>query len=383
MRASMIAPRKVPIKILVTGGNGQLAQSLALIAHLSGAKVKGGSFTRMTPQTMQALVNILPEATNCLSEQDELRLFSRRELDICDSFAIDASFKQLKPDVVINCAAYNAVDNAETDPESAVKVNVDGPKLLAERCKRDGVMLVHISSDFVFSGEKHSPYNEQDTPSPLSVYGKSKLAGELAVRQVLGEQAYIIRTSWLYSCQGDNFVDTMQKLIAAKEQVSVIADQYGTPSWAEALAVIIFKLIKQKEVTSFDASLGAYLGTSIDANLSTQLIGKSSCDSFAPNSLFHYAAANSCSWFEFAQEIQRLRLVSNQSKKAHCNIKPISTLSWQAGHEQVLARRPKQSALNSKRVCQQLDVREGSVLKAKWQLQLKAMLNFQQVIIAN
>lgn len=370
---------QAPIKIMVTGGNGQLAQSLALIAHLSGAKVKGGSFTRMTPQTMQALVNILPEATNCLSEQDELRLFSRRELDICDSVAIDASFKQLKPDVVINCAAYNAVDNAETDPESAVKVNVDGPKLLAERCKRDGARLVHISSDFVFSGEKHSPYNEQDTPSPLSVYGKSKLAGELAVRQVLGEQAFIIRTSWLYSCQGDNFVDTMQKLFAAKEQLSVIADQYGTPSWAEALAVIIFKLIKQKEVTSF----GAYLGTSINPNISTQLIGKSSCDSVAPNSLFHYAAANSCSWFEFAQQIQQLMLADDKLIKAHCRITPITTLSWQAGHEQVLARRPKQSALNSKRVCQQLDVREGSVLKAKWQLQLKAMLNFQQVIIAN
>lgn len=379
MRASMIAPRKVPIKILVTGGNGQLAQSLALIAHLSDAKVKGGSFTRMTAQTMQALVNILPEATNCLREQDELHLFSHRELDICNSVAIDASFKQLKPDVVINCAAYNAVDNAETDPESAVKVNVEGPKLLAERCKRDGVMLVHISSDFVFSGEKHSPYNEQDTPSPLSVYGNSKLAGELAVRQVLGEQAYIIRTSWLYSCQGDNFVHTMQKLFAAKEQLSVIADQYGTPSWAEALAVIIFKLIKQKEAVNCAANLSA----SLCAGLDTHFTGRTVSDSVASNRLFHYAAASSCSWFEFAQEIQRLRLVSNKSKKAHCNIKPISTLSWQAGHEQVLARRPKQSALNNESVCQQLDVRQGSVLKAKWQQQLKGMLDFQQIIIAN
>ena len=379
MRASMIAPRKVPIKILVTGGNGQLAQSLALIAHLSDAKVKGGSFTRMTAQTMQALVNILPEVRYCLSGQDELHLLSHRELDICNSVAIDASFRLIKPDVVINCAAYNAVDNAESDSEGAFKANFEGPKLLAERCKRDGARLVHISSDFVFSGEKHSPYNEQDTPSPLSVYGNSKLAGELAVRQVLGEQAYIIRTSWLYSCQGDNFVHTMQKLFAAKEQLSVIADQYGTPSWAEALAVIIFKLIKQKEAVNY----GADLSTSICAGLDTQFTGQSVSDSVGSNSLFHYAAANSCSWFEFAQEIQRLLLVGNKSKKAHCNITPISTLSWQAGHEQVLAKRPKQSALNNESVCQQLDVREASVLKAKWQQQLKGMLDFQQIIIAN
>ncbi|MCL1095761.1 dTDP-4-dehydrorhamnose reductase [Shewanella kaireitica] len=370
---------QAPIKIMVTGGNGQLAQSLALIAHLSDAKVKAGSFTRITAEIMHALVNILPEVSNCLSEQDELYLLSHRELDICDSVAIDAAFKQVKPDVVINSAAYNAVDNAETDSESAFKVNVEGPKLLAERCKRDGVMLVHISSDFVFSGEKSSAYNEQDTPAPLSVYGKSKLAGELAVRQVLAEQAYIIRTSWLYSCQGDNFVHTMQKLFAAKEQVSVIADQYGSPTWSEALAVIIFKLIKQKEVTRF----GAYLGTSIDANFSTQFTGQSVSDSVGFNSLFHYAAANSCSWLEFAQEIQRLVLVGDKSKKAHCNIRPISTLSWQAGHEQILARRPKQSALNNQRICQQLGLREGSLLKAKWQLQLKGMLDFQKIIIAN
>ncbi len=354
---------QAPIKILVTGGNGQLAQSLALIAHLSNASILGGCLSYITAETKHALKNILPEAANCLSEQDELQLFSRKELDICNSVAIDASFKQLKPDVVINCAAYNAVDNAETDPESAVKVNLDGPKLLADRCKRDGVTLVHISSDFVFSGEKHSPYNEQDTPSPLSVYGKSKLAGELAVRQILAEQAYIIRTSWLYSCQGGNFVHTMQKLFAAKEQLSVIDDQFGSPTWSEALAVIIFKLIKQKEAVSLDASLAS--------------------DSVCLNNLYHYAAANRCSWFEFARQIQRLMRVDEKPHTAHCRITPISTSSWQASHEQVLAKRPQQSALNNQSLCQLLEVREGSLLKAKWQQQLKGMLDFQKIINSN
>lgn len=366
---------QAPIKIMVTGGNGQLAQSLALIAHLSDAKVKASSFTRMTADTVQALVNILPEVRNSLSEQDELHLLSHRELDICDSAAIDDAFMRVNPDVVINCAAFNAVDNAETDSESAFKANFEGPKLLAERCKRDGAMLIHISSDFVFSGEKHSPYNEQDFPVPLSVYGKSKLAGEQAVRQVLASKAYIIRTSWLYSCQGNNFVHTMQKLFAAKEQVSVIADQYGSPTWSEALAVIIFKLIKQKEATQRGVSLDASLGINLDPSF----VG----DSDSSINSYHYAAANSCSWFEFAQQIQQLMLADEQLIKAHCRITPITTLSWQACHEQVLAKRPKQSALNSQRVCQQLDVREGSLLRAKWQQQLKGMLDFQKIINTN
>ena len=354
---------QAPIKILVTGGNGQLAQSLALIAHLSNASLIGGCLSHITAETKHALENLLPEAANCLSEQDELQLFSRKELDICDASAIDIAFKQLKPDVVINCAAYNAVDNAETDPESAFKINLEGPKLLAERCKRDGVTLVHISSDFVFSGEKHSAYSEQDNPAPLSVYGKSKLAGELAVRQVLGDQAYIIRTSWLYSCQGDNFVNTMQNLCAAKDQLSVIADQYGTPTWAEALAVIIFTLIKQK------GDLNSYVNSVKESDSS--------------NNLYHYAAANRCSWFEFAQQIQRLMITDEKLIKAHCRITPISTSSWQASHEQVLAKRPQQSALNNQSLCQLLEVREGSLLKAKWQQQLKGMLDFQKIINSN
>ncbi|QQX81841.1 dTDP-4-dehydrorhamnose reductase [Shewanella sp. KX20019] len=373
------------MKILVTGGNGQLAQSLALIANISGAQVKASPFDDQSAGAIntdlkRALLAVLPEASSCLSPLDEVFILDRQLLDICNSTSIAAAFKQIKPDVLINCAAYNAVDKALLDVDTAYQVNAIGPELLGLQCKKNGVKLIHISTDFVFAGNKGCAYDESDSPSPLSVYGKSKLAGEQSVQQVLGAQASIIRTAWLYSCSGHNFVNTMLGLFAVKDKLSVIGDQYGSPTWSEALAVVIFKLIIHKEVVSLNA-----LSTS-QADITDN---EGDPDTGASN-LYHYAAANTCSWFEFAKEIQRLMAlesdkllpVPSSAKNAlgvsHCQIKSISAKSWQALHEKPLAKRPSKSALNIKKLCQHLGGLQGSLLNAKWQQQLKAMLDCQR-----
>jgi len=373
------------MKILVTGGNGQLAQSLALIANICGAQVKaspldGQRSSAIYADVKRALLGVLPEASSCLNPLDEVFLFARQELDICSSASIDAAFKQIKPDVLINCAAYNAVDKAQLDVDTAYQVNAIGPELLSLQCKSDGVKLIHISTDFVFAGDKGSAYDEQDSPSPLSVYGKSKLAGEQAVLQILGEQASIIRTAWLYSCSGHNFVNTMQGLFAVKDELSVIGDQYGSPTWSEALAVVILKLIMHKEVVSLNA---------LSTRKADVTDNGGDSDTGASN-LYHYAAVNTCSWFEFAKEIQRLMAFDSEpllpeptSRKnalsaSRCQIKSISSKSWQALHENPLAERPSKSTLNIKKLCQHLGGLQGSLLNANWQQQLKAMLDCQR-----
>ncbi|MCL1049526.1 dTDP-4-dehydrorhamnose reductase [Shewanella abyssi] len=373
------------MKILVTGGRGQLAQSLALIANICGAQVKASLFddlsaSAITADVKRALLDALPEASSCLSPLDEVFLFAHQQLDICSPALIDAAFKQIKPDVLINCAAYNAVDKAEVEVDTAYQVNAIGPELLSLQCKNDGVKLIHISTDFVFAGDKGCAYDEQDMPSPLSVYGKSKLAGEQAVQKILGDQASIIRTAWLYSCSGHNFVNTMQGLFAVKDELSIIGDQYGSPTWSEALAVVILKLIMHQEVVSLNA-----LSTSkVDV---TDSGGNSATGA---RNLYHYAAVNSCSWFEFAKEIQRLMTLDseplfsdpaatkNALSASRCQIKSISSKSWQALHEKPLAERPSKSTLNIKKLCQHLGGLQGSLLNAKWQQQLKAMLDCQR-----
>lgn len=196
-------------KILVTGGNGQLGSELK---HL----------------TQEA--------------EDNFSFIGRKDLDLSDFEAINAFFKTNQYDYIINCAAYTAVDQAEKEPALANKLNAELPGVLASIASTQGAKIIHISTDFVFEGRQPSPLNEQAPTKPISVYGKTKLDGEKAVEKACN-QHYIIRTSWLYSAHGNNFVKTILRLAESKKKLGIVYDQVGTPTYARDLAKVILKII--------------------------------------------------------------------------------------------------------------------------------------------
>jgi dTDP-4-dehydrorhamnose reductase len=174
----------------------------------------------------------------------DILAFDRAALDITDQSAVSLEVSASGASVVVNAAAYTAVDQAESEPELAFAVNRDGPFYLASACAEVGIPLIHISTDFVFDGKKQGPYRETDRVSPLSIYGKSKAAGEIAARERL-RQHIILRTSWVFGVHGDNFVKTMLRLGREREVVKVVADQYGCPTYAEDLAETILRIAAQ------------------------------------------------------------------------------------------------------------------------------------------
>jgi dTDP-4-dehydrorhamnose reductase len=168
------------------------------------------------------------------------------ELQLTDPAAIKAVLKRIEPQLVINCAAYTAVDQAEKETKQAEAVNNIGVKLLAEASRQADTGFIHISTDFVFDGTKSRPYLPDDLPRPVCMYGASKLEGEKRVQEIYGTQALIIRTAWVYSAHGNNFVKTMLRLMTENDQIGVVADQVGTPTWAAGLAKTIWKLADSK-----------------------------------------------------------------------------------------------------------------------------------------
>ena len=189
------------MKILITGQHGQVSQ--ALQAHLQGL--------------------------------GELMVLGSKQLDLAKPDQIHEQIRAHRPDLIINAAAHTAVDQAESEPDAAFAINATAPGVLAEEAKALGVPLIHYSTDYVFDGSKTAPYTEADTPNPLSVYGQSKLAGEQAIAAA-GGQYLILRTSWVYSNQGKNFLLTMQRLLQEKPQMRIVADQIGAPTWAGTIA---------------------------------------------------------------------------------------------------------------------------------------------------
>jgi dTDP-4-dehydrorhamnose reductase len=194
---------------------------------------------------------------------------SEAEANILDDQALSDTFEKYKPSFSINCAAYTAVDKAEDDVEMAAKINKTGAENLARHCAETGSVLVHVSTDFVFKGDKPMLLGEDDIAEPINVYGQTKLDGELAVKAILKEH-FIIRTSWLYSEYGNNFVKTMLKLGAERDELKIIADQTGTPTYAMDLAGCILHLI----------------GSDSDAY-----------------GVYHYSNEGVASWFDFAKAI--------------------------------------------------------------------------------
>lgn len=171
----------------------------------------------------------------------ELVPFSRQQLDITKPEDVNRAVEREKPDIIINCAAYTHVDEAEENVEKAFLVNETGPRILAEAAKNNNSILLHFSTDYVFDGRAGRPYNEDDQPNPLSVYGKSKLAGERAIQEIY-DKYFIVRTSWLFHHTGKNFLRTMYNL-ASRDEVRVVDDQYGSPTYAPHLAMAVGKVI--------------------------------------------------------------------------------------------------------------------------------------------
>ncbi|MCD7040126.1 dTDP-4-dehydrorhamnose reductase [Pseudomonas sp. MAFF 311095] len=165
----------------------------------------------------------------------ELIVLGRDQLDLANVDQIRQQIQAHCPDLIINAAAHTAVDQAESEPDAAFAINAIAPGVLAEEAKALGSPLIHYSTDYVFDGSKPAPYTEADTPNPLGVYGQSKLAGEEAIAAVGGEYL-ILRTSWVYSSHGKNFLLTMQRLLQEKPQMRIVADQIGAPTWAGSIA---------------------------------------------------------------------------------------------------------------------------------------------------
>lgn len=200
-----------PARILVVGHDGMLGSDL-----------------------MDALRDAFPEA--------EVAGLDLPEIDITRPASVAGAFDAAEPDVVINCAAYTDVDGCETKTDVAMAVNGDGPGVLAAACRERGARMVQISTDFIFDGRKGAPYVEDDEPGPLSVYARSKLAGEEAVRREGGDWV-IARTAWLYGKRGKNFVDLMVRLAGEREELSIVTDQVGSPTWTRDLAGALISLI--------------------------------------------------------------------------------------------------------------------------------------------
>ena len=280
------------IRVVVTGGGGQLAECLNSVA----------------------------------AEFPEINLvfFSYENLDITKRKNISAVFDSEAPfDFCINCAAYTAVDQAENDEEAAHLVNTIAPALLAKECKDRGITLIHISTDFVFSGTKNNPYREDDEANSISVYGKTKFQGEQAVLREL-EQSFIIRTSWLYSEFGNNFVKTMLRLANERSSLSVVNDQFGSPTYAIDLSRAIL-----------------------------HIIGSQSQDF----GIYHFSNRGELTWYDFAAQIFKLN-------DSNIDLKPISSHEYPTA-----AKRPTYSVLDTTKI----EKTFGIEIK-DWQESLKTML---------
>ncbi|MEV8388816.1 MULTISPECIES: dTDP-4-dehydrorhamnose reductase [unclassified Streptomyces] len=200
----------------------------------------------------------------------------RTALDITDPGAVRTALEARTPDIVVNCAAWTAVDDAETKEAEALAVNGTGPRVLAEACEASGAVLIQVSTDYVFAGDARAPYGEDDPTGPRSAYGRTKLAGERAVLDTLPETGFVVRTAWLYGAGGGNFVRTMIKLEGIKDTLDVVDDQLGQPTWTGDLADRLVLL-----------GLGALAGT-------------------APAGVYHGTSGGETTWFGFTREIFRL-----------------------------------------------------------------------------
>ncbi len=279
----------MPPRILVTGPTGQVGWELCRTLSPLGEVVALGRATRPV-------------------------------LDLADPKGIAATVREVRPDLIVNAAAYTAVDKAEEERTLAMTVNGESPGVLAEEAKRLGIPLIHYSTDYVFDGSKGTPYTEEDEPAPINVYGESKLAGERAVEAV-GGACLVLRTSWVYGVRGKNFLLTMRRLAREREVLKVVEDQRGSPTWSLVIA----------EATALIVARTGLRGLADHAGL------------------YHLAAAGETSWHGFATAIvENERLVGGCAVR---RVEPIPTSAFPTP-----ARRPLYSLLDCGRLERTFDV---------------------------
>ena len=260
------------MRILVTGADGQLGNEMQVLA-------------KENPQHTYYFTDV-------------------QELDICDKQAVWAYIAEKRIELIVNCAAYTAVDKAEDNPELAYKLNCEAAKELASAAQFNGAAMIQVSTDYVFDGTAHIPYTEEEPTCPASVYGSTKLAGEQNVMDHC-EKAMVIRTAWLYSIYGNNFVKTMIRLGQERDSLGVIFDQIGTPTYANDLAQAIFAAINKGVVRG----------------------------------IYHFSDEGVCSWYDFTIAIHRLAGI------ASCKVKPLHTADYPAK-----APRPHYSVLDKTKI---------------------------------
>jgi dTDP-4-dehydrorhamnose reductase len=283
------------MKTLVLGSNGQLGQALADTAPDS-AKFVG---------------------------------FDLPELDITSAAPLLNLCREVRPTVIINAAAYTAVDQAESEIELATAVNVEGPRNAAAAARDVGARLVHISTDFVFDGTASTPYGADAETNPLSVYGRTKRAGEKAVLELMPDDSVVVRTAWLYSKTGKNFVKTMLQLMQERDEISVVADQIGTPTWADSLATAVWALAGAPDLSG----------------------------------IFHWTDSGEANWHEFATAIQDEALSLGLLEKV-IPIHAITTDDYPTA-----AARPRYSVLDCSSTCAALGLHQ-----TEWRVNLHQML---------
>jgi len=284
------------MKALIIGGKGQLGTTLA----------------QTVPPSISTLSLDLPE------------------FDITSPQAVDAIIDKEKPDVIVNASAYTAVDRAEDEVDSAYKVNATGPKNLASAAKRTGTRLIHVSTDYVFDGTACTPYPPEAICTPIGVYGQSKRQGEINILDVI-DDSVIIRTSWLYSQYGNNFVLTMLRLMKERDRLKVVADQVGAPTWAASLATAIWAAAENKQLKG----------------------------------IYHCSDAGVTSWYDFAVAIQEEALDRGILEQP-IPITPITTAEFPTP-----AKRPSYSVLDCTRAW-----RDIGIEPIQWRVALRQMLLF-------
>ena len=278
-----------PLRILISGQHGQVSQALQ--------------------QHLQSM--------------GELIVLGRDQLDLSQPESIRPVVRDIKPDLIINAAAHTAVDQAESEPDLAFAINATSPGVFAEEAAALGVPLIHYSTDYVFDGSKAGAWVEADTPNPLGVYGNSKLAGERAIAAA-GGQHLILRTSWVYSLTGRNFLLTMQRLLQEREKLSIVADQIGAPTWAGTIAASTGALIERWR----DGAPGAW-------------------------GVYHLTASGETSWFGFAEAIGQ-QLIN--TRKPCAALEPIASSAYPT---------PAARPLNSRLDCSLLQ-RQWGVSQPDW-----------------
>lgn len=296
LAAPKVSSKSLTMRALITGANGQV----------------GWELQRTAPKSATVIA------------------LDKQTMDIRNPALVDQVVREHKPDVIINAAAYTAVDKAESERDLAFAINRDGAANIARAANTCGARLIHISTDFVFDGKKSSPYLPTDSPHPLSIYGASKLAGEVAVRECTNDQAVVLRTAWVYSSHGHNFVKTMLRLMKEREQIGVVCDQVGTPTWARGLAEIVWRFAQAA------ISGGVY----------------------------HWTDAGAASWYDFAIAIQE-EAHSLGGLDRLIKIRPIDTSSYPTP-----AARPFYSILDK-----DLTWRLHDVTPTHWRHALRSMLH--------